>query len=448
MVLGSLLLGCCQAAPAVPAPAAAAPTRVVLITLDTVRADLLGCYGDKRGITPNLDALAARGVRFARAVAPMPETIPSHAALLTGRSPLSHGTTSNYLALSEEVKTAAELLSDAGVATGAFFHVMSFDEQHVTQGFATAVLDKGAAAAAVAPRAFEWLDAQPADKPAFAWLHYYVAHAPFEPPAELAKKFWTGKYDGPLGFDVPTIFLQNQSPTMTPPAWIAAVEERYAAEVAFVDQRVGEVVAALRERGQLEKTLLVVVADHGESFRAGTVAQHSLSTREQTMRVPLIVAGPGVPAGGVVERWVMMTDLFATLLKPFAVAPPEGSESRDLGPLLRGEEVEWDDVAFGSLPVPIEKHQAGKLPDVFVAWSGRWKLLVVDVNGKPRGVLRDLETDPDEAKDCSKEHLDVVAGLEKRVRAWVDRQRKSRLEPGAVDEAVRAQLDKLGYGNK
>jgi len=446
MLLGPLLLACCQAPPAAPAPAA--PPRVVLVTLDTVRADLLGCYGDARGITPNLDALAARGVRFARAVAPMPETIPSHAALLTGRSPLSHGTTSNYLALSEEVKTAAELLAETGVATGAFFNVMSFDEQKVTQGFAVAVNDASAAAAAVAPRAFEWLDAQPAEKPAFAWLHYYVAHAPFDPPEELAKRFWTGKYDGPIGFDVPSIFRQNQSAALTPAPWIAALEERYAAEVALVDQRVGEIVAALRQRGQLEKTLLVVVADHGESFRAGTVAQHSLSTREQTMRVPLIVAGPGVPAGGVVRQWVMMADLFATLLKPFGVAPPDASESRDLGPLIRGEEPEWDDVAFGTLPVPIEKHQAGKLPDVIVAWSGRFKLLIVDVNGSPRGVLRDLEADPDEANDVSKEHLDVVAGLEKRARAWFARQRKARLEPGAVGDDVRAQLEKLGYGDK
>ena len=209
----------------------------------------------------------------------------------------------------------------------------------------------------------------------------------------------------------------------------------------------GEIVAAPRERGQFERTLLVIVGDHGESFRSGTVAQHPRSTREQTMRLPLVVCGPGVAEGLVAPKWVAMADLFATLLQPFGIAPPEGVASRSLWPMLRGEEPEWDDVVFGSLPVRVDDRKLGKLPDVLVAWSGRWKLSVVNVNGSPRGVLRDLEADPNEQRDVSKEHVDVVTGLERRIRGWIEQQRAAATEPNALTDEARKRLEELGYGD-
>lgn len=419
---------------------------MVLLTLDTVRADALGCYGNPRPVTPHLDELARGGTRFERAMAPMPETVPSHASMLTGQPPLAHGVTNNYLALSSDARTLPELLAKAGVATGAFFHVMPFDQMKLTQGFESFARDVSPDAGGLCASWFRWLDAQAADRPRFSWVHCYLAHEPFEPPAELEAKLVENRCASPLGFSIETRANLRKVPASIPDGYVRHLHELYEADVAWLDARVGELIDGLRARGQLDDTLLVVVADHGEEFERGALGSHAFFEQQGTLHVPLFLAGPGVPAGATVGELVRLVDLFPTLLEAFGVEPPAGIEGRSLWPLLRGGSDGWDGVGFATLPTFLEQHAAGKLPGKLVAWSGRFKLVVSDVNKVPKEALFDLEADAGETLDVSAEHPEAARALRRRLDEWIERARAATLPPSPVDAETARILEQLGYG--
>jgi arylsulfatase A-like enzyme len=424
-------------------------TRVVLVTLDTVRCDALGVYGSSRPLTPHLDALAKRGVQFTRAGAPMPETVPSHVSMFTGRVPLAHGVTTNYLQPSDDTVMAAELLSSAKVATAAFFHVVPFDRMNVTQGFATVKHDATVHAEHMTANFFAWWDALPPDQPAFAWLHYYLAHEPEAPSAELAKKFVEHPYRGPLDFGEATRMKLMTSRAPVPPEYALALKERYDAQVAADDARFGEIVAGLEQRGALEKVLFVVAADHGEGFENGQLGTHALVSRQSTLHVPLIVAGPKASGGKTVDEVVQLVDLFPTILESFGVAPAAGAaelDGRSLWPLVEGKAQDWDDAAFATLPTSVVPGAEKELPKTLTLWTGRWKLVVKNPGAGATAMLRDLEKDPDENQDCAKEHPEMVRAMLQRLDQWVARARNGAKSAQPVPDDVARQLQQLGYG--
>src|SRR5262245_42832927 len=219
---------------------------LVLVTLDTVRADHLGCYGDGAAITPALDRLAAEGIRFAQASSSVPLTLPSHTTLLTGLLPLHHGLRNNGAgALHEGTATLATLLSGQGYRTGAFVGAFVLDHRFgLARGFevyddevprdprAGAALEAEQPGRDVMDRALAWLGRED-PRPFFLWVHLYDAHAPYQPP----------------------------------PAWAARHPGRpYDAEISEVDEQVGRIVAALDERGLAKRTVMAVAADHGEGL--------------------------------------------------------------------------------------------------------------------------------------------------------------------------------------
>lgn len=296
-------------------PAEPPVRHVILFTLDTTRADRIGAYGASGARTPVLDALAARGVRFDDAQTSAPITGPAHAAIFTGVYPARHGVRDNATTpLPERATTMAERLSEAGFATGGFIGAFVLDRAYgFAQGFATFsgfdTVDSGSEAnaervgSAVVADAIEWIESVPREQPMFLWIHLYDPHAPYSAPAPFGAEFATNPYDG---------------------------------EVAYVDQQVGRVLDTLRLRGSLDDSLVIVVADHGESLGEHGEDEHGVFLYESVTRVPLIVAGPRARRGHVVTEQVRTVDLMPTVLDLLGLAATAEVDGESLRSVLDG----------------------------------------------------------------------------------------------------------------
>ena len=288
---------------------------LVLITLDTLRADHVGVYGDAQAKTPRLDGLAARGVRFEHAETAIPLTGPSHSTILTGQYPPVHGVRDNVVfALGDKQRTLAEMLKEKGYRTGAFVGAypvaaafgfrQGFDVFH--EDFKESPIPGAGAqrrANEVADDAIPFLTAKES-APFFAWLHFYDPHAPYDPPEPYRSAFAGRPYDG---------------------------------EIAFTDEQVGRVLDALKGAGHESDTVVAVLADHGESLGEHGELTHAVLIYEATLHVPFLLAGPGVPAGVVAKTRVGTVDLVPTVLRLLGLDSPADLPGRDLGPALRGE---------------------------------------------------------------------------------------------------------------
>jgi len=294
------------------APARGRPN-VLLVTVDTLRADHLGCYGDAAAMTPVMDALAARGTRFATAVAHVPLTTPSHASILTGLTPLRHGLRDNGgFALAAGTPTLAGLLKGAGYRTAAFVSGFPLDRRFgLDAGFETyddhlphgddprraAYVERGADATTDA--ALRWLSSldRSQDAPFFAWVHYFDPHAPYEPPEPYRGRFGSHPYDG---------------------------------EIAFVDAQLGRLLEWIDHEHLTGRTLVLVTADHGESLGEHGEDTHGVFVYDSTLRVPWLMAGPGVPPGRVAATVARGIDVAPTLLDLAAQRVPDSLEGRSL----------------------------------------------------------------------------------------------------------------------
>jgi arylsulfatase A-like enzyme/tetratricopeptide (TPR) repeat protein len=269
---------------------------VVVITIDTLRADHVGSYGAKNVETPTLDALAARGVRFSQAIAPVPLTLPSHTSILTGRTPAHHGVRNNpEFVVPESVPTLAEQFRAGGYETAAFvsgyplsrafglargFDV--YDDRFRREDGEAPYTERRGDRTVAAVRA--WFGRRQQDqsgRPYFLWVHFFDPHRPYDPPPPFRDRFADRPYDG---------------------------------EIAFVDAQVRELLALTGDPAG-QRTIILVAADHGEGLGEHGEPTHGLFIYDSTIRVPLIVAGPGVPAGRVVESTVSLVDVTPTLLE-------------------------------------------------------------------------------------------------------------------------------------
>ncbi len=295
-------------------PGSARGFNLLLVTLDTTRADALGCYGARNAGTPNLDALAARGIRFAEAQCSAPLTAPSHASILTGLYPPSHGVRNNgEQPLAAEQITLGEMLHEKGYQTAAFVSAFVLDRRFgLDQGFD--VYDDQVARThaansfggmnerpgdATAQAALEWIAQRDVARPFFAWVHFYDAHDPYTPQAPFDAKFRGREYAG---------------------------------EISFVDSQVGRLLAALESAGVAQRTLIAVVADHGESLGEHGESTHGRTIYDAAMRVPWILASPASPKsfGVVAEHVVATVDLVPTVLDALGVAAPRKFDGESL----------------------------------------------------------------------------------------------------------------------
>lgn len=425
---GEVPRGAATAGPVLPAPGAAAGRSLLLVTLDTTRADRLGCYGAAGAQTPNLDALASRGLLFTDAVSPVPMTLPAHASLLTGFDPPGHGVRANgEYVLSPDALTLTEILQDAGYRTAAFVSSFVLDSRFgLDQGFDTydARLETTRQAAfapqtersagAVTRAAIEWL--RPGGRrpgPFFLWVHYFDPHDPYEPPEPFRTRFRDRPYEG---------------------------------EIAYVDRELGGLLAALEAGGRLAETVVVVAADHGESLGEHDERYHSRTLYEGAVRVPLIVALPPGTAGseggetvaGRVEgRVVSLVDLFPTLLDLLGLPVPGDPDGRNL---LR--EAARDDrvVYLETLNTYLDN---GWAPLYAARRHGEKYVLA------PRPELYDLEDDPGETENLLPGPPEVARRAAE-LRGYLERRGGDHLtEPPApateADPEVRRRLEALGY---
>ncbi len=340
---------------------------VLLFTLDTTRADRLGCYGSSRARTPNLDALAAAGVRFENVYCQVPLTTPSHCSILTGTYPLYHQVHNNgSYGLPAELTTLAEALKDKGFQTAAFVASFTVDSRFgLAQGFDVyddRLVEDEAFKPSNAERkadkvyaAFRgWLDSR-GEGPFFCWVHFYDPHIPYDPPAPYSIDFADSPYDG---------------------------------EIAYMDHYVGQVVAALREKGLFQNTLVVLAGDHGEAFGEKVEVGHGIFLYDGTLRVPMIFAAEGrLPKGAVISPRVRLIDIVPSVLDMLEIPPPTEVQGESLLPLISSQKSEDLDTYIETY-FPRENYGWSELVGLI---QGDWKYIRA-----PKPELYNLKTDPEE----------------------------------------------------
>jgi arylsulfatase A-like enzyme/Tfp pilus assembly protein PilF len=363
---------CRQAAPS--RSSSAQRPNVLLVTIDTLRADHVGCYGYTAASTPTIDALAARGVRFETAVAHAPLTGPSHASILTGQIPPGHGFRNNSgFTLSPGVKTTAEAFRVAGYQTAAFVsgfpleRRFGFDrgfdtyDDHLPRGSdprRTPYVERFADATTDA--ALRWLPAAGGVAPAapwFLWVHYYDPHAPYEPPPDLAARYRESPYDG---------------------------------EIAFVDRQLARLLQAVDARAGTAQTIVLVTADHGESLGEHGEGTHGVFVYDATIRVPWVMTGPHIPAGRVSRTLARSIDVLPTLADYAGLPRPADVDGRSLRPAADGGEMA-DAASYAESLYP--ELELGWAP--LYSWRvGRFKFIKA-----PRPELYDLTNDASETNN-------------------------------------------------
>jgi len=334
---------------------------VILISLDTLRADRLGSYGNPDGLTPSLDRIVAEGTLFDHAYAHFPSTLSSHASLFTGQYPSQHGVGMNLLELGREVETLAPAFARHGYTTAAFTENafvssdfgfnLGFDSYH--NGPAT----KGRAGEAgrTFERGIEWLERRP-DAPFFLFLHTYEVHVPYAPePATLSTVMedqaveYEGRFSSQCGGLVPIAY--NSGRIVLSAADRLQIERLYDAEVVELDRQVGELFRQLERLGLLESTLVALFSDHGEAFYEHGLMGHGTSLYEEVMRVPLILHLPGVvPAAQHIGPRVGLIDLGPTLAELAGIGPVlESSPGRSRAGWVLGSPIEPAGPVFSEL---------------------------------------------------------------------------------------------------
>ncbi len=317
------------------------PRHLVLVTIDTLRADRVGAYGHGRNITPHLDRLAARGVRFDDAIVQAIATSPSHASILTGLDPPGHGLRSIWGGrLAEEQETLAENLRAHGFATAAFVSGVPLNRgTSLDQGFDVYDEPKGrleTPAFRTNQRVFAWL-ASPPEGRVFLWVHYFDPHTPYYAPRDARAAVGVGAVTRQEL--VPRLDGRSAEPGAAHAGRsLERMQRLYDAEVLHADAELGELLAALDSAGLLEDAIVAVVADHGEMLGEDRYFFGHWDVLEPTAQVPMILAHPhGRFAGTVVEEPVASIDLVPTLLAWLGVPTQQRFDGLDLTPFLEGE---------------------------------------------------------------------------------------------------------------
>ncbi len=387
--------------------------RVILVSIDTLRADHVGCYGAARAHTPQLDEIAAAGVRFSVALSPAPLTLPAHVSLMTALDPPAHGVRHNSIhRLNETIPVLAERMRDAGFATAAFVGAVVLDPRFgLARGFehyddrmdgrASGLVGYAERPAdRVIDAALAWMDRAPPRF--FLWVHLYDPHASYDPPPGFASAFANRLYDG---------------------------------EIAFADAELGRLLAGVRRRWGTSGLLVIATSDHGESLGEHAEPTHSYSIYDATQRIPLVMSGPGLAAGRVVEAPVRLIDVAPTLLGLVGAEPLAGASGKDLRPVIAGSEGEERIAYLETLATQID---FGWSPLLGLR-TGRYKYIRA-----PRPELYDLVADPGETINLAADEPDRIAAFEL---ALSSRLLGARPPAAAVElsESDRNRLRSLGY---
>jgi arylsulfatase A-like enzyme len=434
------------------------PPNVVLVLVDTLRADRLGSYGYQRGVTPFLDELAARGTRFARAYAPSSWTNPSVASLFTSRAPEQHLVTRQDAVLDDAEETLAEALEPLGYeAIGVVANFRLQRQLGFGQGFdvwqPATVEQFGNGDKARAPvvgqetlarlerhwRRWPWQR----DQPVLLYLHFMEPHGPYRPPEPFRARF-ADVVPPSVSADAANQKLVDGDFAAVSPDEVALLDALYDAEIAAFDAALRALFGELAARGVLGGALVVVTADHGEEFFEHGGLGHGRTLYEESVRVPLLMLGPGVPAGRVVDAVVSLLDVAPTLLDLLGLPPAPTFEGRSLVPLFAGAAAEPRPALF-ELPHPgsrfdLRVHTHGEV-------DGTKKLVVRREPNVFVGVHEayDLAGDPGEKTPLP---APEGAAMAKDLEAWraeLATRARGAVSHAPLDDETRDRLKALGY---
>lgn len=391
---------------------------IVLISIDTCRADHLSCYGYSPRTTPNIDAIANEAVLFENVVSPVPMTLPAHSSMLTGTTPPYHGVHENVDYRLEKFNlTLAEMLQQKGYITGAIISSFVLDSQFgLNQGFDTyndhfiqpmpSWYQNERRGEETSRLACNWLDKHKIE-PFFLFLHYFDPHHDYIPPQPFA-----------------TIFKDNL----------------YAGEVAYTDYCISKVILKLKELGLYDSTLLIITSDHGEGLGEHSEQYHGFFVYNSTLRVPLIIRAPGGPKGKKVSGIAGLVDLVPTICGLLGLDPPQVTHGKDLSPLFtKGRKIQKDEryIYYESL----QPTQYGCRP-LLGLMHGCWKYIHA-----PRPELYELDKDPHEGKNLINEHPQRAQLLQSHLKTILQEQTRTNVSDDkfVLDNESRKRLESLGY---
>ena len=420
LLLANLLVSTALAAPKPAAPDHS--VNVVVITIDTLRPDHLGCYGYKQIRTPNIDALAADGIRFGRAYTPVPVTLPSHTVIFTGTYPTFsgiHDFAGNKLGPNQP--TLASVLKDQGYVTGAVVASAVLDSRFgLNRGFdfyydhfdfnrlqETNIEEMERPGNVVADVTLDWLEKN-YQKKFFLWMHLYDPHYPYRPPAPYSTEYKDRLYDG---------------------------------EIAFADEQVGRLIGFLKKKNLYHKTLIVLSGDHGESLGEHGEKTHGFFIYNATLHVPLVFHLPGTMPSKPrsPDDLVSLADLMPTVLETLHFAVPPGVQGRNLLPLIEGKDSRE----------PRSLYAETFLPRLHFNWS---ELRGVETEkyhfiDAPKPELYDLSTDPGETENLFSEKQAVGEELRSRLKSLTAQYTEGQevAEKTGLDPALMERLKSLGY---
>jgi arylsulfatase A-like enzyme/tetratricopeptide (TPR) repeat protein len=400
---------------------------IILVTLDTTRADHLACYGYPNVRTPTLDALAGRGVLFEQCATASPLTLPSHSTIMTGMYPTYHGVRINgNAALSDEQTTLAEVLTAKGYSCGAFIGgfvldgrwglkqgFQHYDDQFDLKKYRT--LDMGAVQRPgneVVDASLAWLEGQK-DKPFFAWVHLYDPHAPYEPPEPFLSEYrQKGK----------------------------GLVSLYDGEIAFMDSQIGRLVEWLGKSGLGSNTLVVLVGDHGEDLQSHGEGTHGFFIYDSVAHVPFLVVPPFKELRGVrVRSQVRTADLFPTVLEFVGIESPVKVHGRSLLPRMFDPETDDRSFAYGE----------SLTPSILYGWSPLYFLRTTRFKfiDAPRPEFYSIAQDPGEERDVQQKYPDRALTMKKALDRLIAETSAGapKPQPANLDKETMERLAALGY---
>jgi arylsulfatase A-like enzyme len=420
------------------------PTNVLIVSLDTLRPDHLGCYGYERNTSPEIDRFCRDAIRFDRAIAQAPSTLPSHASMLTSTLPRQHAAfLTRKSALASGVTTLPEILRAAGYTTVSYnggaqlapewgldrgFDIYESVRPKQAHGDAfSGQVDRFDHTVEVAAR---WFREQRAE-PFFAFLHSYEVHHPYTPTAENLRLF-ERDYSGELPRDITASLLRSVnrgSPTLTR-ADFDHIVSTYDAEIRSADAAFGDLMAFLRARGLYDEMLIVLMSDHGEEFgEHGLMGWHSHTLYDELLRVPLVIKLPNSRfAGRVVTDPVRLIDVAPTVLEVLGLPPAHAFVGESLLAFFEAQ---------SAVSRPAISQQDTARRDVLSLRTDRWKLY--------RGKLFDLEADRLEQRDVAGTHPEIAASLQARLDELLEQTSVGEGVPSTPEPETRERLQSLGY---
>jgi arylsulfatase A-like enzyme len=463
----------------------AAPNKpnVLFVCFDALRADHLSSYGYLRQTTPTIDRLAAEGTRFEWAISQAAFTMPSMISFFTGNTPLRHGVRDFLDVLPARSVTLAEILGDYGYTTAAFVSNNTLlREWGYDQGFATydksarfrfsstqrslllfgllariLPVGRGSDARSTTDAVMRWITRDPR-QPFFMWLHYMDSHSPYEPPPPY-DVLYDSTYTDHDRFQRLFGELKSKIEEIPDVDVRQYVNERdlshlaalYDGETRFADDQFGRLVSLLRSRGVLDRTLVVVTADHGEALGDHNCLAHNYYLYDETQRIPLIMRYPALlPAGRPVGEQVRAIDVMPTILEILGIPSPGAIEGRSLLGLVLGTEQGLGLDAYAESRPHVRVVDAG-LPGITgkrrMIRSEGYKLIYTPRFGDPLWELYDLKDDPLELRNVYAQYPDIAERLKGKLLALLkanENGAESAL-PGRVDEDTRQELKALGY---